>query len=105
MTMHPDRPSYRALLDQYEPRILHTEEDNQRATERMYELDQIQEPSPEQKDMTELLLLLIERFEEEHYALSPASPLEVVEFLLDQKGLSREHLAVALGGPMRLRAS
>jgi HTH-type transcriptional regulator/antitoxin HigA len=45
----------------------------------------------------ELLTMLIERYEEEHYAVPSASPAEVLRFLLDQYGLKQRDLAGELG--------
>jgi HTH-type transcriptional regulator/antitoxin HigA len=46
----------------------------------------------------ELLTLLIERYEEEHFAIPQASPVEVLRFLLEQHGLKQRDLATELGG-------
>jgi HTH-type transcriptional regulator/antitoxin HigA len=39
-----------------------------------------------------LLTLLIEDFEEKHYALPKASPTETIRFLMDQNGLKQKDL-------------
>jgi HTH-type transcriptional regulator/antitoxin HigA len=46
----------------------------------------------------ELLTLLIERYEEEHYAAPKASPSEVLRFLIDRHGLKQRDLSSELGG-------
>jgi HTH-type transcriptional regulator/antitoxin HigA len=46
-----------------------------------------------------LLTLLIEDFEEKHYALPKASPTEVIVFLMDQHGLKQKDLTDVFGTP------
>jgi antitoxin component HigA of HigAB toxin-antitoxin module len=46
--------------------------------------------TPPEKDLADLLTPLIEDFEEKHYRLPKASPLEAIIFLLDQHGLKQK---------------
>jgi HTH-type transcriptional regulator/antitoxin HigA len=46
-----------------------------------------------------LLTLLIEDFEERHYALPKASPIEVIMFLMEQHGLKQKDLTDVFGTP------
>jgi HTH-type transcriptional regulator/antitoxin HigA len=46
----------------------------------------------------ELLTLLIERYEEEHYSVPKASPADVLRFLLDRHGMKQRDIAAELGG-------
>ncbi len=51
----------------------------------------------------ELLSILVEAYEDEHdEPIAPATPQEVVEFMAEQKGISRTELATMLGGRSRL---
>lgn len=93
-------PAYTALLAQIPPKIIRTEEENERYIEVLYQLEQHQDAwSQEEKDLAELITLLIEDFEEKHYQLPKAPPLVVVEFLMEQHGLKQKDLADIFGTP------
>jgi HTH-type transcriptional regulator/antitoxin HigA len=53
----------------------------------------------EEKDLAELLTLLIEDFEEKHFALPRCPPLEMVRFLMEQQGLKQKDLVDVFGTP------
>jgi HTH-type transcriptional regulator / antitoxin HigA len=61
-------------------------------------LTAIDQPTSAEIEAIELLTLLIERYEEGHFALPEASPTDVLRFLLDQHGLKQRDLAADLGG-------
>lgn len=50
--------------------------------------------------MNELLLIsmLVEEYEEVHHAMDDASPLEVIKFMMDMKGIRQKDLIGVLGG-------
>ncbi len=45
----------------------------------------------------ELMTLLVERYEQEHYPVPAADPPDVLRFLLEQSGLSQRDIASELG--------
>jgi len=51
----------------------------------------------EEKRLAELLTFLIEDFEEKHYALLPAEPLEILRHLMDANGLRQMDLLDVFG--------
>ncbi len=56
-------------------------------------------PSSVEYDRLEFLSVLIEAYEEAHYPLRETlTPREMVDFMLDQRGLSRSDLGTILGG-------
>ena len=57
--------------------------------------------SPEY-DRLDLLSVLVEAYEAEHYPEPTATPQEIVTFMLDQKGMSRAELATIMGGRSRV---
>jgi hypothetical protein len=71
-----DLSTYGHLLSKVHPTVPHTEEDNERLIAIVEELDQDgRVPSPEQKELLELLLVLIQDFERTRYAPKrPARP-------------------------------
>lgn len=56
----------------------------------------------EDYDRLELLALLVQHYEREHHAVTAATPQEVVEFMLEQKGINRAALTRILGGNSRM---
>ena len=93
-------PEYTVLLKKYPPKVIHTEEENEAYTEILYELDRRSKRlTPAEKELAELLTLLIEDFEEKRYQLPRAKPLDVLRFLMDQHGLRQKDLANVFGAP------
>ncbi|MDQ2992870.1 MAG: helix-turn-helix domain-containing protein [Candidatus Eremiobacteraeota bacterium] len=92
-----DDTKYAAVLGQYKPRPIHTEEDNERAIETLESLHADDTLTPEQEALAEILTTLIEKFEEERYALRDASPAEILRELLQANGLKRKDLAEMVG--------
>ena len=92
--------AYAELLAKVPPRVIHTEEENEDYTAALYELEQNHaDLSPEERDLADLLTLLIEDFEEKRYQLPKASPIEVISFLMDQHGLKQKDLVDVFGTP------
>jgi HTH-type transcriptional regulator/antitoxin HigA len=90
--------AYAELLAKVPPRVIHTEEENEDYTAALYDLLQNHaDLSPEERDLAEVLTLLIEDFEEKHYQLPKATPLEVISFLMDQHGLKQKDLVDVFG--------
>ena len=52
--------------------------------------------SPEEAEF-EMLVALVERYEDEHYPIGDPSPLGAIEFRMDQEGLSPHDLVPMLG--------
>jgi HTH-type transcriptional regulator / antitoxin HigA len=88
------------LLKKFPPRVIRTEKENEACTELLYELDRRSSKlTSAEKDLAELLTLLIEDFEDRHFQLPRAKPLEVLHFLMDQLGLLQKDLADVFGTP------
>src|SRR5438445_13019121 len=93
-------PEYIELLKKFPPRVIRTEKENEACTEILYELDRRSTKlTPAEKELADLLTLLIEDFEDRHYQLPKAKPLEVLQFLMDQHGLLQKDLANVFGTP------
>ncbi|MGO9642804.1 MAG: helix-turn-helix domain-containing protein [Candidatus Acidiferrales bacterium] len=93
-------PEYSALLRKVSPKIIRTERENEAYTEILYDLDRrSRKLSPAEKQLAELLTLLIEDFEEKQYRLPRSKPLGVLRFLMDQHGLKQRDLVDVFGTP------
>ena len=80
---------------------LKTEEDYQKALSRLEEIFHAPADTPE-GDEAELLVLLIEKYEEEHYPIESPDPIEAIKFRMEQMGLSNNDLAEILGYKSRV---
>ena len=92
-----DEAAYGKLLRKALPRPIRTEKDNERylqVVERLMDLGE--RLTPEQHELMELLVTLIERFEAERYSLSAASPLEALREL-GARGMKLAGLAALIG--------
>ena len=93
-------PDYRALLRKVPPKVIRTEKENEAYTEILYGLDRRSKSlSQAEKELADLLTLLIEDFEEKRYRLPRSMPLDVLRFLMEQHGLLQKDLLEVFGTP------
>jgi HTH-type transcriptional regulator/antitoxin HigA len=98
MSALPVTPAYTALLAKYPPRVIKTQQQNDSFVHALYELEKRETKwSAEERDLADLLTLLIEDFEENNYVLPKCSPVEMVKFLMDQHGLKQKDLLDVFG--------
>ena len=91
-------PEYGALLRKFPPKVIRTEKENDAYTEALYDLDRRSKIlTPAEKELAELLTLLIEDFEEKRYRLPRAAPLDVLRFLMEEHGLKQKDLLDVFG--------
>ena len=90
---------YADLLARTLPHVIHTEAENERCTAALEVLLEKATKTAEERRLAELLTLLIEDFEEKHYALPPASPLDIVRHLMSANGLRQVDMVDIFGGP------
>ena len=89
---------YTRLLSGISPKVIHSEKENERYTQALYELDQLSAKlTRAEKELAELLTLLIEDFESKRYELPRAKPLEALRFLMEQHGLKQKDLVDVFG--------
>ncbi|MGD0545619.1 MAG: helix-turn-helix domain-containing protein [Candidatus Acidiferrales bacterium] len=89
---------YSRLLTKFSPKVIRTEKANEEYTAALYELDQRDATlTRAEKELAELLTLLIEDFESKRYVLPRAKPVEVLRFLTEQHGLKQKDLADVFG--------
>jgi len=93
-------PAYSELLVRFPPRVIRSEEQNESYIQALYELEKNQNSwTPEEAELADLLTLLIENYEENHYQLPKSSPLEMLQFLMDQYRLRQKDLLDVFGTP------
>ena len=93
MTLTINNKVYGELLSQYQPKIITTEEENERAIALVESLTHKSDLSPEEEQILELLITLVEKFEAEHYPLNNFStPLSRLTFLMEENQLRQADL-------------
>lgn len=96
VTFNPSK--YSELLSQYQPKLIRTEEDNERALEIVEELMHRPNRGPEENELYDLLIVLIETFEQEFYQPGSHSNYHsMLQFLIEHQGLSTTDLVPILG--------
>ncbi len=69
-----------------------------REVERLWEA----EPGTPDGDRVEILVTLIEAYEAKHHPIEAPDPIAAVEFMMEQKGLSRRDLEPVIGSRARV---
>ncbi|PTL90098.1 transcriptional regulator [Halomonas litopenaei] len=80
---------------------IHNDADLERAFARMEALWNAEDGSPE-ADELEVLSILIEHYEDEHYPIGPSDPIEAIKFRMEQQGLTPRDLEAYIGGSGRV---
>ncbi|BAY60506.1 hypothetical protein NIES22_05650 [Calothrix brevissima NIES-22] len=88
---------YGELLLHYQPRIIKTEAENEHFLKVVEELLARPDLSPEEDAVLELLVKLIEDFEEKHYQINASTPHSRLLHLMDARSLQPSDLAESLG--------
>ncbi|MBP5443363.1 MAG: helix-turn-helix domain-containing protein [Treponema sp.] len=82
-------------------RLIKTEEEYANALERIEQLFDAKEGTPE-ADELELLSTLVELYEEEHFPIDAPDPVSAIKFRMEQEGLTNEDMAAYLGSKSRV---
>lgn len=77
-------------------KLIRTEQDLAAALTRVDQLWGAEMGTPE-GDELEVLALLIEKYEDEHYPMPPSDPVEAIKFRMDQQGLTPRDLEPYIG--------
>lgn len=84
-------------------KIIRSDEELEQALDRMLVLMRLNPSlgSPESDEM-EVLGVLIERYEDEHYPMDDADPIEVIKFMMDQQNLKKKDLIPYIGSASKV---
>ena len=77
-------------------KVIKTEKDYQDALKRMEEIFDAEENTPE-GDEAEILSILIEKYEDEHYPIEAPDPIEAIKFRMEQMNMRKKDLAEVIG--------
>ena len=89
---------YRKLIARALPRVITSEKENERIIAELEALDTRGYPlTPEEAEYAKLLTVLVQKFEEEHYPLGHATPLEALRFFLECRNLRQRDMIPVFG--------
>lgn len=101
MIVNVDATKYGMLLMQTLPSVISSDEELERMAE---ETDRLITKgikqgslSAEEENLLELLSVLIEKYEDEHYPIPDSSPNEVLKFLMEDRELKQKDLLPIFG--------
>jgi len=97
ITIELDEKTYRQLLGRTLPHVIHTEEECERLTNELMRLDEREELSAEEKELAELLTVLIDEYEERRYPMRKASPQQTLQHLMEARNLTQKDLWKTFG--------
>ncbi len=84
-----------------EIKAIKTEQDYNQALERLNEIFHAEIDTPE-GDEAEVLSILIEKYEDEHYPIGMPDPIEAIKFRMEQMGMNQKDLADIFGFTSRV---
>ena len=95
---------YARLLAQRLPMVIRTEKENEEMLAAIWELMTKGEDnlSAEELALLELMSVLVERFEEEHYPIPDAPPHRILQHLIESRNIKQADLVPILGGRGRV---
>jgi HTH-type transcriptional regulator/antitoxin HigA len=79
------------------PHVIHNDAELEVYTDALFQLTVLESPSRSELEAIELLTLLVERYEQEHYPIPAADPASVVRFLIEQQNLTQRDLIPQFG--------
>jgi len=92
-----NRQKYAQLVANSLPIPPGTEAENERLIKRLSALSERDDLSPEESALTELLAIVIEDFEEKHYALPSVEPYKALKALMQDRGLRHKDVWPVVG--------
>jgi len=98
MTVIFNSNKYKEILLKYQQKLIKTEEENEQALSIIEDLMHKSNRTPEEDELYQLLVVLVEKFEREYYLNAKISnPHSVLLFLMEQKGIKQNDLVGIIG--------
>jgi HTH-type transcriptional regulator/antitoxin HigA len=92
-----NKAAYGRLLLRALPRLIETEEENDRVVAFLEKLDARGDLTAEEEKLAELLTLLVRQFEDTHYQLGEATPVEALRAFMEFRELRQRDLIPVFG--------
>jgi HTH-type transcriptional regulator/antitoxin HigA len=97
MTLTINRKAYGDLLVEIQPQVITNNVENEIALRNIERLLAIPQPTSEEERILQLLLTLVEEYENEHYPMNDASPLDILLHLMESNNLKQADLVNVIG--------
>ena len=85
----------------FDIRPIHTEADYEEALETIEELFEA-EPNTPEGDRLEVLVTLVEQYEDQHFAIPNPNPIDAILYHMESRGLNRKDLEPFIGSRARV---
>jgi HTH-type transcriptional regulator / antitoxin HigA len=95
LTFNPE--TYSHLLAEISPKVIETEAEYDRALAIAEKLTFDRHKTPEERSIYQLLVLLIEAYETQHYPIPTSPPHEVLQHILEASSTEQSDLVSKLG--------
>ena len=92
MTLTINRKAHGDLLAEIQPHVITTEAENEMALQNIEKLLAIPNATAEEERILHLLLTLVEKYEDEHYPMNDAAPLDILLHLMEENSLKQADL-------------
>src|SRR5260370_29901152 len=97
-TLTIDTKRYGRLLASTTPKVIETEKEYEGSLKKIERLmDQGVHRTPEESVLLALLVSLVQSYEEKHYTISNPSPVELLRYLMEKRGLKQADLKPIFG--------
>ena len=97
MTQTIDLKVYSQLVAEVIPKLIETEDEYDRFLAVAERLTFKQEQTPEESALYDLVTMLVETYEAQHYPIERSSPVEVLEHIIESSGIDRSELVGMFG--------
>jgi HTH-type transcriptional regulator/antitoxin HigA len=96
-TLELDEKTYAQLLGRALPHVIRTEEESERLTKELMRLNELADSSVEERELAELLTVLIDEYKTRSYPIPKASPPQTLRHLMEVRDLTQNDLWKVFG--------
>ena len=96
-TIDLNEKTYGQLLRRTLPHVIRTNEEHNRLANELLRLDELENPSVEERELAELLTVLIDDYEERRFPIRRAEPRQTLRHLMEARGLTQKDLWKVFG--------
>ncbi|MGI2908084.1 helix-turn-helix domain-containing protein [Tolypothrix sp. VBCCA 56010] len=97
MSLAFDKNVYGKLLAEYQPQVITSESEYERMLADVEKLMGCKNRSPEQTALLQILVRLIEEYENKNYSMGESSPHEILQHLIEAREIKQSDLVVIIG--------
>jgi HTH-type transcriptional regulator / antitoxin HigA len=97
MTQTINLKVYSQLVAEVTPKVIETEDEYEQFLVVAERLTFKQEQTPEESALYDLVTMLVETYEAQHYEIDRSSPAEVLEHIIESSGIDRVDLVEIFG--------